>query len=290
MATLLSPAESLVLLKPNRTPAREAVKVTLLSLLAQGVLRIDEERKKWFFGTKKIIYLRPTSRRLSSLPPHAASLLECVRDAQTDKGTMEAMVACARRSYGSNLAGFKSRFIMPALLSRGLIEERVLLLLRSYRLTPVGVAEQSRIENDIRRIRAIPDLLRTNPAEAAAIALAVGGTILLVSELRPYYGQLSEAMRRHGVTDTASGDGGGNDTSFWSQDDTGPGHPAHTMPDRLDTDHSGLGSFDLSTFDAGAFSALDAGMDSFDSGFDSSAGGDSGGGDGGGDGGGGGGD
>jgi hypothetical protein len=29
-------------------------------------------------------------------------------------------------------------------------------------------------------------LLRSNPAEAAAIVLAVGGTILLVSELRPY--------------------------------------------------------------------------------------------------------
>jgi hypothetical protein len=47
----LSPTESLFLLKPNRTPARETVKVTLLSLLAQGIVRLEEQVTKRFIGS-----------------------------------------------------------------------------------------------------------------------------------------------------------------------------------------------------------------------------------------------
>jgi hypothetical protein len=46
----LGPAESLFLLKPNRTPARETVKVTVLSLLAQGMVRMEERETRRFFG------------------------------------------------------------------------------------------------------------------------------------------------------------------------------------------------------------------------------------------------
>jgi hypothetical protein len=58
----LSPAESLFLLKPNRTPARETVKVTLLSLLAQGIVRLEEQVTKRFIGTRKTVYVRLTQR------------------------------------------------------------------------------------------------------------------------------------------------------------------------------------------------------------------------------------
>jgi hypothetical protein len=49
----LSPAESLLLLEPNRTPARETVKVTLLSLLAQGIVRLEEQVARRFLFTRK---------------------------------------------------------------------------------------------------------------------------------------------------------------------------------------------------------------------------------------------
>jgi hypothetical protein len=294
----LSPAESLFLLKPNRTPARETVKVTLLSLIAQGAVRIEEQKTRRFFGTKKTVYVRPTAKR-AALPPQAAALRDLVQVAQGDSGSMTDLVKRVQRAYGTNLAGFNRDFIVPALRSRGLIEEGRILFFKTYKRTPAGDAEESRIAGDIARARTIPELIRSNPAEAAAIILAVGGTILLVGELRPYYRQMSEVMRAQTASSDAS-DSGGDSVPLW--DSTGPSaDPAHQADPAHHLDAAGLGafdpssgldhtSFDLSAFDAGAFDALDTGMASFDSGFDASVG-DAGGGDGGcGDGGGGGGD
>jgi hypothetical protein len=286
----LSPAESLFLIKPNRTPARETVKVTLLSLLAQGAVRMEEQATRRFFGTKKTVYVRPTGKR-AALPPHAAALLDLVRAAQGDTGSMTDFVKRVQKAYGKNLEGFNRDFIVPALLARGLIEERRVLLFRTYKRTPAGDAEESRIASDIARARTIPELIRSNPAEAAALILAVGGTLLLVNELRPYYRQMSEVMRAQ----TASTDGSdsGGDGSGPSWDSTGAHAPAHQADPAHHLDAAGLGSFDpggldhgafdLSAFDAGAFDALDTGMASFDSASVSDAGGgDGGGGDGGG--------
>jgi hypothetical protein len=284
----LSPAESLFLLKPNRTPARETVKVTLLSLLAQGAVRMEEQKTRRFFGTKKTVYVRPTAKR-PALPPHAAALLDLVHVAQGYSGSMADLVTRAQKAYGTNLTRFHRDFIVPALLSRGLIEEGRILLVKTYKRTAAGDAEESRIANDIARARTIPELIRSNPAEAAAIILAVGGTILLVSELRPYYRQISEVMRAQ-TASTDGSDSGGDGSPIWTSSDT----PAQPGDQHLDAagvgafdpgtfDHHG---FDLSAFDAGAFDALDTGMASFDAGFDASVsdagGGDGGGGDGGG--------
>jgi hypothetical protein len=88
----LSPAESLFLLKPNRTPARETVKVTLLSLLAQGMMRMEERQTRRFFGKKKTVYMWP--RNIAGHPPpHAAALLDLVRAAQDDTGSMDDEIA-----------------------------------------------------------------------------------------------------------------------------------------------------------------------------------------------------
>ena len=284
----LSPAESLFLLKPNRTPARETVKVTLLSLLAQGLVRLEEQVTKRFIGTRKTVYVRLTQRPVPALPAHAASLLDQVRAAQAETGSMPDMVKRARQAYGSSLNRFNRDFIIPQLLTRGLIEDRSVLFLRHYKRTPAGDAEESRIAADIARARSVPELLRSNPAEAAATVLAVGGTILLVSELRPYYRQISEVMRPSGSGADYSDSGGGDGSlPFWNSTDAGAAHSGDAMQG---LDAASLSNLDLSTFDASAFDALDAGMASFDAGFDASVG-DGGGGDGGGgDGGGGGGD
>jgi hypothetical protein len=283
----LSPAESLFLLKPNRTPARETVKVTLLSLLAQGIVRLEEQVTKRFIGTRKTVYVRLTQRPVPALPAHAVSLLDQVRAAQADTGSMSDVVKRARQAYGSSLNGFNRDFIVPLLLSRGLIEERRVLFLRHYKRTPAGDGEESRIAADIARARGIPELLRSNPAEVAALVLAVGGTILLVNELRPYYRQISEVMRPPGTgADYSDSSGGDASLPLWNSSDPGSAHPGDAMQG---LDAASFGSLDLGAFDAGAFDALDAGMASFDAGFDASVG-DGGGGDGGGDGGGGGGD
>jgi hypothetical protein len=126
----LSPAESLFLLKPNRTPARETVKVTLLSLLAQGMMRMEERQTRRFFGKKKTVYMWP--RNIAGHPPpHAAALLDLVRAAQDDTGSMADFAKRAQKAYGANLEKFNRDFIVPALLSRGLIEERRILIFRT---------------------------------------------------------------------------------------------------------------------------------------------------------------
>jgi hypothetical protein len=294
MATALSPAESLVLLKPNGTPAREAVKVTLLSLLAQGLLRIEEETRKRFLWSQKVACVRPTGRAVRALPSHAASLMQVVQDAQRQGGVMKDLIDRAREAYGTQLEAFKSRFIMRALVGRGLLEEgRTLFFFRKWNVTASGAAEQKRIESDIARARTIPALLNSNPAEAAAIALAVGGALLLVEELRPHYRQLSEAMRAQssdGYDGSSSSNGSGSDDSHRHSDDRHDhesGSPGdNTNLHDADTHSLDLGSLDLGAFDVDAFAALDAGMSTFDASFDASAGGDGGGGDGGGNGGG----
>ncbi len=223
----LSPAESLFLIKPNRTPARETVKVTLLSLLAQGVVRMEEQATRRFFGTKKTVYVRPTGKR-AALPPHAAALLDLVRAAQGDTGSMTDFVKRVQKAYGKNLEGFNRDFIVPALLARGLIEERRVLLFRTYKRTPAGDAEESRIASDIARARTIPELIRSNPAEAAALILAVGGTLLLVNELRPYYRQMSEVMRAQTASTDGSdsgGDGSGPSWNSWRPRPCTPSRP-----------------------------------------------------------------
>ncbi len=273
MATALSPAEALVLLRPNRTPGREAVKVTFLSLMAQGLLRIEEETRKGWFRKTRTVYVRPAGRMSRPLPPHTMSLMETVRLAQIATGSMKDIVARAREAYGANFEGFKKQFIMPALAARGLVEEkRILLLFRGWRTTPAGAAQQSRIQSDIERARTIPALLRSNPAEAAAIALAVGSTILLVEELRPYYRQLSQAMRPVNDGGDSSGDGG----SWSTASDTDPHRHDHpddpANPGAASLDALGADHFDFGWLDASAFDALDAGIASFDAGFDASAG------------------
>jgi hypothetical protein len=293
----LSPAESLFLLKPNRTPARETVKVTLLSLLAQGMVRMEERQTRRFFGKKKTVYMWP--RNIAGhLPPHAIALLDIVRAAQDDTGSMADFAKRAQKDYGANLEAFNRDFIVPALLLRGLIEERRVLIFRTYKRTTAGDAEESRIASDIARARTIPQLLRSNPAEAAAIILAVGSTILLVNELRPHYRQISEVVRAQTASTDASDGGGDMPVTLWDSTGSHAPDPAH-HGDSNHLDAAGLGgfehsnfdagTFDLSAFDAGAFDALDTGMASFDAGFDASVG-DAGGGDGGGGDGGGGGD
>ena len=123
--------------------------------------------------------------------------------------------------------------------------------------------------------------------------LAVGGTILLVNELRPYYRQISEVMRPQPRRSRLFGFERRRrvaDLEFIGLASRAAGRPVHctSMPRGSAARPGSSATFDLSAFDAGAFDALDAGMASFDAGFDASVG-DGGGGDGGGGGGGGGG-
>ncbi len=252
-ATRLTPAEALFLLKPNRTNGLRTIRVTLLSLLVKAILRIEEQSEPGLFRDRKIPYLRLVPDTTPPAPPHVEAVIALVRGAQIEGGAISDVVKRATKEFGAGCSLYNTRYIVPALIGRGLIFERRIAFVRTYHATPAGDAERWRIEDEIDRARQLPKLLKTNPAEAASLALALGGTLLLVDDLRKHYKQLADAMR---PAPGGDGDGGTFDTGGF--------------PGGFD-----FGSFDLGSFDASAFDALDSAAGSFESGFSDGGGGDS---------------
>ena len=240
----LSAPEAFILMSLPRFNSRQALKLGSMGLLAQGILRIEQEDRPGRFRIRHITHLYAAPIASGSLPSIARSLLGVVRATEPD-GLMKNVVKQSIRAYGGALLGFTQNFVIPSLVARGLAERRRLRLLglipltRFYR-TPTGEAEKARLDDVMRDARSIPQYLDSDPAQAAALIAALGAAILLVEELRPHYAALAAAMRVH---------------------EGGEGFD-------LDIGEFDVGGIDFSAFDAGAF-------DSFDSGF-SDAGGDSG--------------
>ncbi len=261
-------AEAAVLLSLPRPDARKAIKIGLFSLLLQQVLRLEVEERHGLLRTRQVVRLRIGPAAPRPLSDAAQSLLAVVRAVRD--GTLPQIVNQARRQYGRTLAGFVHNCVAPALIRRGLAQERRtrLLGLLSYRridLTPAGEAERRRLEGAMHEARSIPALLDRDPAAAVALAAATGTAILLVDELKPHYRRLSEAMRAPNGGDPA----GSIDVTSRP---TGGG-------ERADDDLTGL-DFDFAAIDFGVFDSFDTGFAAFDAGFDaaSDGGGDSGGG------------
>src|SRR5436190_16732186 len=72
--TPLSPAESLFLLELKYS-SRQAMKVTLLELLAQKVIRIDTRERRGVLRTQQVQFLRILTPRVPNAPAHVASLM-----------------------------------------------------------------------------------------------------------------------------------------------------------------------------------------------------------------------
>jgi hypothetical protein len=268
-AAQLTVAEALVLREPNKQQGRAALKLTLMDLLTRGALVQRREQRKGLLGRflkTEYLQLAPDAAQRAPDRPHVRAVLDALATVGAANGaTIGQIVAQARKSFGTDLSRFQTKHVLPALIERGLLEAykaRVLLLFSAtrYRHTPAGAAALREVEERIAQARAIPDFLDRDPAQAAALALALGSTLLLVDELKPQYSRLSAALRERAADSTGTGD-----------------------------DLSGIGA-SPADFDAGfdfsldGFDALDGGLDAFDSGFDAAdSGGD--GGDGGGDGG-----
>lgn len=282
-ATMLSPAEALVMLSPRLRAGREAVKVTLLALLAQRLVTIETvERKVLGFSTRQTV-LKVAPSLPALLPQPARALIEVVRANESLGGSMKTFVAQARRQFGPDLGKFEQVHILPALAARGLVQQRVAPVLFVFKRTvwlptAQGVAEQQRLQGLLAQARDIPRALDDDPRRAAAMAVALGGLILIAPELKAYFGQIAAAMRA-----PQPADAGGDSTS--ASTDTGtPLFDHHGIADTSALDQAG--SFDLDSLDLSAIDTLDSSMNAFDSSFDAAAsdagGSDGGGGDGGG--------
>ena len=255
-AVPLSPAEQVVLLAPSRASGYAAIKTMLLLLLTKGVLHIEETDQIGIFRTKKIAHLRIAAEPKSP-PPEIAVLLDLVRAAQAEGGRIKDVVVRANKLFLTGCPKYITEFIQPALKARGLLTENKVLFVHTFHLTPEGEKLQSQLKSDLFRANDIPKLLKSDPAQAAAVAAAIGTTILLSNKLPKHFKPLSDAMRANG-----------GDAAFIPINSGGTGN--------IDWSSFDLGGFNFASFDVGSF---DAGMSSFDSGFsDASGGGDSGGG------------
>jgi hypothetical protein len=259
----LSAPEAYILVSLPRYDVRKALKLGFMGLLAQGVLRSEDETRAGIIRTRHVIHLRVAPNLPDDLPPLTASLVKIVRAAEPRDGVMSEIVKQSMREYGNNLFGFASKHVCPALADRGLAEERKVRLLgliptRRFERTPAGDIEKTRLENAMQEARCIPRCLDSEPAQVAAMVAAAGSAIFLIDELQPHYQGIAKAMRDQS-----------GDAPFFAP-----------STDGFSSSSSDVGGFDAGCFDAGSFNfdgidfaSFDFG--SFDSGFDSS-GGDSG--------------
>ena len=256
----LSAPEAYILMSLPRYDIRKALKLGFMGLLAQGVLRSEDEAREGLIRTRHVIHLRVAPNLPDDLPPLAASLVKVVRAAERRDGVMKEIVKQSAREYGSNLFGFTNKLVCPALAARGLAEQRKVRLLgiiptTRFERTPAGDAEKARLEGAMQEARAIPQYLDRDPAQVAALVAAVGGAIFLIDELQPHYQGIAKAMRdprrrwrqqRISASDTAAA----------------PIPPAST-PAASTPAASMRGSFDFGGIDFGSFDfgGLHAGFD-----------------------------
>lgn len=280
-AAQLSVAEALVLQDPNKEQGRAALKLTMMELLARGILTLRHEESKGRLGrTRKTEYVEIGADAAKRVPhyPHVRVVLDTIRSASmTGSGTtMQRLVVQARKVFGSDLSRFRSHYVMPALVQRGLLEayeQKVLFVFSKsrYRHTPAGESVLQQLQARLAQARGIPSMLDTNPAEVVALVAGLGSTLLLADELRPHFARISQTLRSQ---PTGDGDVYTTSTLFEDDQDRDTSEPTG----QLDMN---LGAADWGDFDVDAFDTLDSSLDGFDSSFDSSADGGGDGGDGG---------
>jgi hypothetical protein len=200
----LIPAESLFLFN-NRYSSRQALKVTLLELIARKILRVETRQEQRVFRKEAVQHLRVLVHHVPDAPAHVASLLDTLKAAQPGGGgiALDTVTKLLRNRYGNKVDLFKDDLLLPALFARGLMAEQrsgLFWLGKRLQLTPAGDAEHKRIAAAVGKARQIVELLKTAPARAAVVALEVGQAILLLDRLSFELGDLGEAIRKHRAT------------------------------------------------------------------------------------------
>ena len=252
----LGAPEALVLLSLPQFDTQRAIKLGLLSLTMQGILRLDAEQRDGFLRHRQALRLRLAGEPPQALSPPLASLVEVTR-AAGENPSMSEFVKAARREYGRTLTGFVLKIVGPHLAALGLAQERhmrILGLLPTTRFYPTsaGEEERRRLSEAMRAARSIPDFLDRDPAQAVALAAAAGSSVLLVDELKPHYGRLAEALR----------------ASQYRLPDLSAAADGLLAGQAASSPEANSGGFDFGAFDFGAFDSFEAGCQAFDAGFD----------------------
>lgn len=269
-AAELMPAEAMVLMDTSVNPS-QLFKVTIMALMLRRVVRAATEQRHGLFRSRQVTRLHASAA--PDQPAHVQSALAVLRSA--NGGTVAEVVAAARRAYGQNLAAFKQKQVIPAMVQRELVQQRTFRLLWAFPwrrtvLTPGGAAALERLRAALDRGRSVPGFLDRDPRQAAMIAASLGTLILLVPELRPHLKQVARMLQEPDAG--VSGDSGSGSDPHGSE--------RHGLDAGDDAGSDAFGGA-MDGFDAGFDASFDAGFDAAFDGGGGNGGGDSGGGSGG---------
>ncbi len=266
----LSAPESYVLLHGPKARGNKVFALALMELVARGAFRIIR-------GDQPLLMRGPRPARPDARP------LAAIWDLRPAGKPVADVARAAKGRYGS-LRGYVEREVLAALAERGLYRReayKILWIFPASRHVPTPAGEAARAELEAWRAagtRGFGELVRRDPARAAAFVGLAGPAVLLMDSLRPDLRLLRERPRRRRAI---VGGGSASVSSYAVGADDDECEPAEPVDLPL-ADPVGF-DFDFD-FDPGTFDSLDSLADAIGSGVDS--GGDSGGGDGGGGGGG----
>jgi len=198
----LSAADALLLLDPAHWHGREAVKVTLLTLLARGLLRLQTRPGFSLTGRPKAVLELGANTAMPAARDEQL-LFDIVRRVVGGGTSLTTIVACLREQFGRGLTGFDRDVVRHSLIRRGMISENYPFAFWWFRyrrdaLTEEGRVQRRTINAALEEASAVPGLLVRDPPAAAALTIAAGPLIFLVPELRTHYSLLAAALRERG--------------------------------------------------------------------------------------------
>lgn len=232
--TALTPAEALVLMEPNGDDGRQAVKLTLLAMVLQGMLLVERSgpraaprlRLGNLGGTMPGAapgnpWAQPGSAPMSPPPDHVAAVLDAVRASST--GLLDD-VARILSGTTRRFATFIPELVRPGMARRGLLgsntlqEQRRMLFffkrtvsVTNHFRTPEGEREYQRLRALLDSAPAIREHLDSDPRRAAVMAVALGALIVMLPSLLPLIGPLGATLNPQdfpGMADGGAGDSG----------------------------------------------------------------------------------
>ena len=280
----LSPAQVLVLDRPNARQRDELIRTSLRWLVARGHLVVAANKRSASHPSEQRITLgRPLD---PGAPGDLAQVMALALAAPRRK--ISGLIRAARQAWGRNLDGFRRDVVLPGLVAQGLVfrrDKRFLLIFSSTRhyRTPAGEELNRRLSTLLSHVRNLPDMMTSDPTRAAAIAAAAGGLVLLVPEVFPHLSSLGDLLR--GMPPRRAEAAGTGNADTLGSGGREMGTLGFSIEDLAGIDLS-IGNLDAGIDDATTADSADAsGADT--GGSSDSGGGDGGGGDGGGGGGGG---
>ena len=201
-AIALSPSEALFLIDPAFEDGRNALKLSLRWLIAHGVFHATCEIRPgtWMFRIRPRLQVVTPSPAIADLPRDLAELVELARSSPTD--FFEDILPIIQWTYGASPSLLMGKKIKQNLVDRGLLANQPQsssfgLGQHSHARTPAGEEVCERLTSLLAQARDIPQLITTDPSRVAALAAQLDGLLLILTELRPEWSEIANAMRNY---------------------------------------------------------------------------------------------